>query len=155
MECSGVAGVVSMGVLTDFVVVDRAEAQRVANSAYPSREFKGIDAKGIDIVKAGMLHALLARQPYDLSFVTRQLMIESDDDDERCAFELPLDFVQSLASLDALQIKDVAAKWLEMAFSPKFDNWGLADVEVLLLELSALCQRAVREHKVVLMWMCP
>ena len=48
-----------MGVLTDIVVVDRKHARRVLKSACPSRDFGGLDAKGIDTVKLGTLHAAL------------------------------------------------------------------------------------------------
>jgi hypothetical protein len=42
-----------MDVLTDFVVADCADAQRVCDSACPSQDYAGLDAKGIDTVKLG------------------------------------------------------------------------------------------------------
>lgn len=56
--------------LTDFVVADRKDAQKVCNSACPSRDFNGMDAKGIDPVKLGTLYAVLTDTEYDASFAS-------------------------------------------------------------------------------------
>jgi hypothetical protein len=58
-----------MGVLTDFVAIDRSEAQRVCDSLCPSQDFAGIDAKGIDPVKLGALYALLTGTAFDPAFM--------------------------------------------------------------------------------------
>src|SRR2546425_12099398 len=58
-----------MGVLTDVVIAGRDEAQKIGESNVPSKEFPGIDAKGIDQVKIGTLYAILTRTKYDPGFM--------------------------------------------------------------------------------------
>lgn len=40
-----------MGVLTDLVIADPSEAERIGSSDCPSKDFGGLDARGIDPVK--------------------------------------------------------------------------------------------------------
>jgi hypothetical protein len=142
-----------MGVLTDFVVADRADAQRVCDSVCPNQAFAGLDAKGIDAVKLGTLHAILTGGKFDLSFLGDTLC--SGGEDGPWVFEVSPDFVQRLARLNARQLRSAGTKWAATEeFSPKYDNWQADAVHQMLRELAALCKRANQEGKAVLMWMC-
>jgi hypothetical protein len=140
-----------MGVLTDFVVADPGEAQRVCDSACPSQDFKGMDAKGIDPMKLGTLYAVLTGKDLDASFISGNPLSSRG---ERWVMQVPVDLVQRLAKLDAKQLQAAAACWAETEeFSPKYDNWPPQAVHQVLEELAQLCLRAVAERKGVLMWM--
>jgi hypothetical protein len=142
-----------MGVLTDFVVMARTDAQRVCDSHCPSQDFAGLDAKGIDTVKLGTLHAVLIGGEFDPSFMSGSLC--SGGEDGPWVFEVPSDLVERLARLNAKELRAVAAKWAATEeFSPKYDNWPVEAVRQVLYEMAALCRRAVSEKKAVLMWMC-
>ncbi|HEY1381484.1 MAG TPA: hypothetical protein VGF55_32080 [Gemmataceae bacterium] len=52
-----------MGVLTDLVAADPADAPRVGVSRCPGRDFGGVEAKGIDTVKLGRPDAVLTGRP--------------------------------------------------------------------------------------------
>jgi hypothetical protein len=144
---------VVMGVLTDFVVVDRLDAQRVCDSMCPSRDFAGMDAKGIDTVKLGTLHSVLTGDKFNPSFISETVC--SGGDEGPWVFEVPPDLVHRVAKLDAPQVALVGKKWAATEeFSSKYSNWPVEAVQQMLQELVTLCNRAVDEGKAVLMWMC-
>jgi hypothetical protein len=143
-----------MGVLTDFVVADRNDAQRVCDSDCPSQEFAGLDAKGIDAVKLGALHAILTGGELDPSFMADGSVC-SRGEDGPWVFEVPADLVQRLARLNARQLRAVGAKWAATEeFSPRYENWPAEAVQQVLADLARLCKQAVGEGKAVLMWLC-
>jgi hypothetical protein len=143
-----------MGVLTDFVVADRADAQRVCDSSCPSRDFDGLDAKGIDTVNLGTLHAILTGGEFDPSFMSGPpCCLRGEDVPLVC--EVPQDLVLRLARLTAVQLQSAGEKWAATEeFSPQYGNWPGEAVQQVLRELAALCKRADEEGKAVLMWMC-
>jgi len=136
--------------LTDFVVASRDDAQRVCDSNCPSRDFSGIEAKGIDTVKLGTLHAMLTGEDFDPSFMDKEPLC-SGGEEGPWVFEIPEDLVRRLAELNANQTVSVAAEW---AKTEEFetDNWSAAAVGGVLEELAGLCRRAEAEGKSVLMW---
>jgi hypothetical protein len=140
-------------VLTDFVVTHRRDARRVCDSKCPSREFNGLDAKGIDTVKLGELHAVLTGGEYDPSFISESLC--DGGEEGPWVFEVPPDLVQRLAGLTPDQLTEAGTKWAAIeVFSPRYDNWPTERVRQVLGDLAALCRRAAGEGKSVLMWMC-
>jgi hypothetical protein len=142
-----------VGVLTDFVVANHRDANRVCASDCPSQDFAGLDAKGIDTVKLGTLHAILTDGDFDPSFMSQSLC--SGGKDGPWVFEVPLDLVQKLSALTARQLKAAGKKWAATEeFSPKYDNWPAEAVQQMLRDLAALCKQAHAEGKTVFMWMC-
>jgi hypothetical protein len=143
-----------MGVLTDFVVADLTGAQRVCDSVCPSRDFAGLDAKGIDTVKLGTLYAVLTGGEFDPSFMGED-SLRAGGEEGPWVYEVPAALVQGLAKLNAKQRRSVAAKWAATEeFSPAYDNWPARAVRQMLEDLADLCRRAVAEGKAALMWMC-
>jgi len=139
--------------LTDFVVVDRSEAQRVCDATCPSEEFSGLDAKGIDTVKLGTLYAVLTEIEFDSAFMSGD-PLASGGDEGPWVVEVPADLVQRLAKLDAKQLAAVAAKWAKTEeFSPQYDNWPAEAVHEVLAELVKLCTQAMAARKSVLLWL--
>jgi len=142
-----------MGVLTDFVVVDRRDAQRVCDSACPSKDFTGLDAKGIDPVKLATLYAVLTDTEFNPSFISGDPLATGGDEGP-WVMEVPPDLVQHLAKLDTNGVAAAAAEWAKTEeFSPKYDNWPAEAVHEVLAELAELCGQAVAAKTSVLMWM--
>lgn len=138
--------------LTDFVIADVKNARRVCDSACPSKDFNGIDAKGIDTVKLGTLYALLTNNEYDPSAIGNPIC--DGGDEGPWVIEVPTDLVHRLAELDASGIEAAAANWATTEeFSPQYDNWPAEDVLEVLSDLAKLCHQAVAAKKSVLMWM--
>ena len=142
-----------MGVLTDFVVANRHDSERVCDSDCPSQDFAGRDAKGIDTVKLGTLHAILTGADFDPSFMSDCLC--SRGEDGPWVFEVPSDMVKRLAALTAQDVSSVGRKWAATEeFSTPGDSWPIDAVEDALRNLTELCNQATDEGKTVLMWMC-
>jgi hypothetical protein len=139
-----------MPMLADFVVASRDDAQRVCDSTCPSRDFSGLDAKGIDTVKLGTLHAMLAGEDFDPSFMNESSLC-SGGDDGPWVFEVPEDLVQRLSRLDANETASVAAEWANTEEFER-DNWSPDSVRRVLEGFSGLCRRAEAQGKPVLMW---
>src|SRR4051794_18812790 len=127
-----------MGVLTDFAVADRADAQRVCASACPSRDFAGLEAKGIDTIKLGTLHAVLTGSEFNPSFINDSLFC-SGGEGGPWVFEVPSDLVQRLARLTDRERQAGGEKWAATEeFSPKYENWPSELVQEVLRDLAAL-----------------
>jgi hypothetical protein len=144
-----------MGILTDFVVASAKDAKRVGMSSSPSQDFNGLDAKGIDTVKLGKLHAILTGEAFDPSFMTGDALLFAASEEGPWVFEVPPDFVKRLAVLKDKELKSVATEWAKCEeFSPNYGNWLAASVKQILTELVELCKQAASERNSVLMWMC-
>ncbi len=142
-----------MGVLTDFVIANRSDAQKVCDSACPARDFSGLDAKGFDPVKLGTLYAIVIGADIDPSTVGVPPLATGGDEGPWVT-EVPPHLVEQLARLDAKRIAQVANDWAKTdEFSPQYDHWPLKAVHDVLDDLARLCVRAAAEKKSVLMWM--
>ncbi len=141
-----------MGVLTDIVVADSSEAIAVAQSSVPSRDWEGIDAKGIEHVKLAQLSAILRDESYDPDFVTQIEDLAEVSEEGPWVFRLPQDFVHRLASLSEDQTPVVAEKW---AKTEEFilDGWAASDVASVLSDLHRVAEIACSRDKALLMWM--
>jgi len=138
--------------LTDFVIADTKDARRVCDSSCPCEEFNGMDAKGIDPVKLGTLHAILTNTVFDPSVTTGKPLCDGGDEGP-WVIEVPINLVQRLAELDSKGISAAAAKWAKTEeFSPQYDNWPSEAVHETLLEFAKLCGQATAAKKSVLMW---
>jgi hypothetical protein len=143
-----------MGVLTDFVVAATSEAQRVGESHCPSRDFNGIEAKGIDPVKLSTLYAILTERPVDPAFMDGDSCLYSRSDEGPWVLLVPADLVQRVAKLSAKEVSATASDWSKTdEFSPKHGRWPPEVIEQWLEELARLCRQAVAEEKALLMWM--
>ena len=139
--------------LTEFVVADRSDAQRVCDSVSPSKEFEGIDAKGIDPVKLGTLYAILADTEYVPDFADDEPLCDGGEEGP-WVMEVPKDLVLWLAKLDANQIGAAATMWANTEeFSSDYDDWPPESVHEVLSDFAKLCAQAVAANKSVLMWM--
>jgi hypothetical protein len=141
-----------MGVLTDLVVVDLSKAEEVARSFVPAREFRGLDAKGIDPVKLCQLSAVLVDKPYDRACPRQFVLLAGNEADGPWVTSVPSELVATLAALPEGQIPDVAAKWHDTE-EFKLDGWTLEDVKATLRGIWSLAKRAEAEQKPILMWM--
>ncbi len=144
-----------MGVLTDFVVADLSDAKRVCDSSCPSKEFAGVDAKGVSTVMLGKLFAILTKTDFDPSFIGGEELLSEGGDDGPWVFRVPDSLVQQVSTLDEGQRGAVATEWAKTEeFSPKYGNWPADAVSAVLEEFAKLCRQAVNEGKSVMMWLC-
>ena len=143
----------AMGVLTDFVAVKRDEAEIVCQSLNPSKDFAGIDAKGIDTVKMGTLYAILMGVKADPAFMSDFVCQASEDGP--WVSEVPQDMARKLAELAPTELRSIGARWATTEeFTMEYGGWPPEAVHQVLQNLAMMCTRALSESKVVFMWMC-
>jgi hypothetical protein len=141
-----------MGVLTDIVIADGAEA--VLRASVPSEAFPGIDAKGVDVVKLDLLRAILSESVWDAASVRDFAVLAQEDEREGpWVFAVPADLVEALADLHGHERKRAAESWAEIE-EFKLDGWKRSEVRMLLDALCGLAERARNEGKQLLMWVC-
>jgi hypothetical protein len=87
-----------MGVLSDLVVAPAGDAERIGRSQIPSKEFGGIDIKGIDSVKFGTLHSILTGRSFE-ELLPEYEPVVTVSDDGPWVFQIPSDLVTRLAGL--------------------------------------------------------
>ena len=141
-----------MGVLSDLVVAPAEEAERVAHASVPSREFGGIDVKGIDTVKFGMLHAMLTGRTFDDVLPSYDPVAEVPADGP-WVFRLPEELVARLAALSPEERQAAGVKWAateEFALS----GWEEAAVSDGLVEICRLARQAADSRQALFLWMC-
>src|SRR5258708_36748009 len=99
-----------MGVLTDLIIADIAQAKSVAASLAPAKEFAGLDAKGIDPVKLCQLKALLLAKPYDGAWVGEFRFLAGDEDEGPWVMIVPGDLVPAIPALPDSDLPSPAIK---------------------------------------------
>jgi|GEM_PF-1310712 len=145
-----------MGVLTDIVLAGTNEAKKVEASDGPSREFAGIDAKGIDQVRMGTLYAILTSSEYDPGFMLdEESVIEPDDEDGPWVHIVPQKMVLLLSKLTDAGIPAVADEWGKTEeFQPEYSSWSQEDILKFLEQIRSLSKKALTDNKTMYMWMC-
>ena len=141
-----------MGVLTDFVVADLSDAKRVCDSPCPSKDFGGVDAKGVNTVMLGKLFAILSKSDFNPSFIGGDELLSEGGDDGPWVFRVPDSLVQQVSVLGEGQRREVATEWSKA--EEFYDNWSAESVFAVLEEFAKLCRQAVTEGKSVMMWLC-
>lgn len=142
-----------MGVLTDFVVADASDAQRLGEHR---ESFNGIPAKGIDQVRMGTLYAILTGTEYDPSFlVSDESFAYSASDDGPWVQAIPADMVKRLAEMSSEARQEVGDAWFQTEeFDPKFSRWRREHVSEFLERIQQLASDAIRTGKTLFMWTC-
>ena len=144
-----------MGVLTDFVVADVADAERVGEAHVPSREFDGIDAKGIDQILMAELYATLTGSELDSDFLqNEESFLYKGPEETRWVQLVPADLVERIAKLSEFEINRVGRDWFAASKEFRYTGWTSVGATGFLREFQLLCKRAVAEKKSVLMWTC-
>src|SRR5689334_7923440 len=120
-----------MGVLTDLVVVEESRVLDVGASHNPSRDFDGIDMKGIDPVKLMHLKSALTGATYDPTWIRDFEFLAGDKDEGPWVMTFPADLRAAISNLRLDQVASSADAWIKTdAFS--LDNWETGDVVSVL-----------------------
>jgi hypothetical protein len=143
----------TMGVLTDFVVAKREQADQVARSSCASDEFDRIDAKGISEETLADLYAVLSGEEVEAGFMSDALLASRTPQDGPWVFEVPAPLVRLVAALGPKQLADVASEWAETN-EVNADFWSLEDLTVCLARIATQCRRAEAKGESLLMWVC-
>lgn len=136
-----------MGVLTEFIVADVAEAARVSDQR---DDLTCIAAKGIDQVRMGTLYAILTGTNHDL--VTEESFVHKASDDGPWVQLVPVEMVRRLAAMSDQELPGIADAWSATEeFRSKYSRWAREDIDGLLRQLRSASAEAVEHDKALLM----
>jgi hypothetical protein len=137
--------------LTDIVVADSKESQRIAESLVPCETWPGIDAKGIDHVKLGRLLSILTGEQFNMSVIDEFTLLQEASDDGPWVYQIPHRLIDHLARLDIHELDGITNQWsLIEEFS--LDAWPPDVVASVLSQLHSLAGKAKDAGKDLLMW---
>ena len=136
-----------MGVLTDFVIADPDEAERVCESAPSEPEFEWFEAKGVLEPQVASLRAAALGQPFESQLPeSLRNMLYIAGEDGPGLYEVPPDLVDKLASLDADGLAAIVERWTNTP-----DGFDREGARYVVSGLASLCRRAREKGKSVLL----
>src|SRR5262245_54177269 len=140
-----------MGVLSDLILATEAELASVPPDAVPINVLPGLDVKGIDLVKIGTLHALLAGRDFDPSLQGFPMVSGEESEDGPWVFRCPDDLITRLAAVSDTDVPRVATRW---AATEEFrlDGWDPGEVAVAFRKMRDFARRAKDEGKPIHLW---
>jgi hypothetical protein len=157
MGCGGCGGggcgtgvELPVGVVSEIVMADDADAEAVAEDAAPSRRWPGLDAGGLDQVKLAILWAILSGGELRDALVEAFTPLAEVSADGPWVFRVPSDLVAALAGLEAGRAGTVAAAW-SGAEELQLEDRDPDDVRRLLDGLRGVARAAQAARKPLLM----
>jgi hypothetical protein len=137
-----------MGILTDFFIATRRQAESINLARGPSEHFPTHHGKWIDPVKLAKLYKIVLKK----QGAKGQHPIRVDRDGEVLLFEVPLEVIESLAALDdagAARVRDTWFATEEFAH----DRWDRPGLEEWFTGFRNLLCEAAREKRGVYLWL--
>jgi hypothetical protein len=146
-----------MGVLSELVVADESDAEAIAASDNPTRDWDGISWKTIDAIKLSTLWAILGDSSLGVEEVmgrARQFpRLSRRTEDGPWVMGVPCRLIDLLAGLDGedeARLVQVAEAW---AVTEEFQGWEPSEVREVLRDIVDLADTARLEGKGLLLWM--
>jgi hypothetical protein len=140
-----------LGVLSDLVAGTSADVERIGQSQVPSRDFDGIDIKGIDTVKFVTLHSLLTGEKFE-TLLPLYEPVHAGSEEGPWVFQIPDGLVSLLASLSHTERTVIAERW---AATEEFalDGWSSPSVASSLEAICTLAVSAEGSERSLFLWM--
>ena len=144
-----------MGVLSDLVIADLSEAQAVADSDEPCREWEGFSFKGLDHVKLCTLLSFLESGSPGQEFERFLNLIDAvSTPTEKGALVfavLPEQVAQlaAIAAMDDDEVRRVAIAW---GATDELNDWRDSEVADLLRTIGDLADTGALQGKCLLLW---
>lgn len=138
-----------MSVMTDFVIADPPDAQRVCDSNPSEPVFEWLETRGVDTHQVGVLLAAAFDRPFDPSAPLPRGLLRSlafGGEDGPAVYGVSPELVERLASLDLLGTRGVVERW-----AGSQDQIGADAAAALVPMLSDFCRRARAQGKGVLL----
>jgi hypothetical protein len=140
-----------VGIRTDFVVADPADADRVCAPRPTAGRFRWFRTKGVTEDRVAALRAAAFGQPFDPTApwpgtLLRPLALRGAEGP--AVFQVPADLAARLAELDEAGLEAVARRWAAGGAMPP------EGARAVVAGLADLCRRAARQGKAVLLSVC-
>lgn len=144
-----------MGVQSDLVIADLADAQDVAESEGPASQWEGFTFNGLDNVKLCTLLSLLAADDpmsdFD-RFHDRIQVVSPPTDDGPIVHAIHRAEVAELAKVAAMESEEFDQVVNSWGGTEEFEGWSSSEVRDLLQSVGNLAETASLEGKCLLLW---
>jgi len=138
--------------ITDFVIADVGSGMELGQDINPGLACPTIQTKGVDNIKLATLSCSISGVDYSDVLQSSFKLVGGDEDDGPWVYELPSEFLQSLASIDKSQLGLIAKRWL-LTEELQMDRWSLDDANHCITELSVHANKAIQSGKSMYLWM--
>lgn len=144
-----------MGVQTDVVIADLADAPAVAATATPTDQWPGFTCNGFDHVQLCTLLSLLRTNDPGLAFDRYLALVQPaavGGEDGPVVMAVGADQVAELVALTRLSdesFENVARVW---GTTPELMAWSAADVRGVMRDLGTFAETALAQRKCMLLW---
>ena len=144
-----------MGVLTDLIVADEAQADEIGRT-HPKTRSPAVTLKGFDQIKGATLWCILKGE--DTRSTDRVLALSDQftclyqrDDGGPWIYRFPDAFTKLLTEIDDSRFDEFAVEWSK---TDEFEGWPLDDIRFFLEALYDTAASAEASGKSILMWVC-
>ncbi|MCW8129020.1 MAG: hypothetical protein KIS92_01425 [Planctomycetota bacterium] len=144
-----------MGVLTDLIVADPAQAKEICQT-HGKKPFPSVDIKGFDQIKGATLWSILEGSDVsDVDYVVglseKFTLLCEESDDGPWVYQVPDEFLKLIASTEDEAVGEMVEAWSQ---TEEFDGYSLEDVQFYFDTLFEAATRSDLGSKKLLMWIC-
>ncbi|MCE9545695.1 MAG: hypothetical protein K8T25_09285 [Planctomycetia bacterium] len=144
-----------MGVQSDLIIADLAEAQAVAETDCPAADWDGFTFNGLDNVKLCTLLSLLHAGDPTLKFDHYLNLVDVASlpaEEGPVVFALKSQQVTELAAISSLEVAEFEKLAKSWGCTEELERWSGAEVSELLQAIGDLAETAMLERKCLLLW---
>lgn len=137
-----------MGILTDYFIATRAEAQDMDADALPISRFDCAQLKGVDSVVLAQLDVLVRELPFTEAVDASEL-IHMASEEGPWVLSVPHELVERLAKMPDAETASLATRWIQCE---ELQGWTTEDAIFVLNQLRRLASKAVSSNKEMFLW---
>ncbi|WP_156771848.1 hypothetical protein [Labrys sp. WJW] len=141
-----------MGLLTDVLIADAAEAKLICEIWPRERRWPAIETKGLDNSKFAALAAAWGDHELSDTLESGGYIAATRSDEGPWVFVFPDSFRDRIAAIEPARIPEIAKAWSGQR-ELELDGWKADDLDGPLLQLREFAARAVKQGKSLLLWM--
>lgn len=141
-----------MGILTNIVAAEEDEFAAIGESLRPLDEWSGVERRGIDTAKIATMHCLLTGDEFEEAIGAYEPVYFAEEG--AVVLRMADELTGRLAALDGEALELVAD---ELAATEEYEleQWEVADVHALVMDLADLARLAESQGQVLFVWMHP
>ena len=140
-----------MGVLSDLILGSVDDIAAVPTGESPLERLGGIDIKGVDVVKLGVLHSLVTGQDFDPGLEAFPIVLGEESAEGPWVFVFPGELAAGLVALDSAEVKALGARWTATE-EFQLDEWPEEEVQVVLSRIRECASQAIAQKRPIHLW---
>lgn len=141
-----------MGILTDFVIAKKTDAEAIGRSSRPSNDWPTLEAKSVDLVKLSMLYCAVVNSCYSSAVASSFQFVGGNQDEGPWVFQFPTHVLTAIASIPEKDLALVAFKWAHTE-QMQADGWCTADAAEFIGCLRRQARQAMSADSLLFLWL--